>query len=53
VVEANGRRYPAIRHTKTADSTVVWVIDASGCRRAFNYREDVGLIVLAEGEFIA
>lgn len=52
VVEANGRRYPAVVDTKTADSTVVWVIDTSGCRRAFDYREDVGLTVLAEGELI-
>ncbi|APX00422.1 MULTISPECIES: hypothetical protein [unclassified Arthrobacter] len=53
VVESNGRRYPAVVDTKTADSTVVWVIDESGSRRAFDYREDVGLNVLVEGALIS
>lgn len=49
VVEANGRRYPAVVDTKTADSTVVWVIDELGSRRAFHCRENVGLTVVAGG----
>ncbi len=49
VVEANGRRYPAVVDTKTDDSTVVWVIDESGSRRAFDCREGVGLFAGGEG----
>lgn len=43
VVEENGRRYPAVVDMKTADSAVIWVIDGSGSRRAFDCREGVGL----------
>ena len=49
VFEGNGRSYPAVVDTKTPDSTVVWVIDESGRRRAFDRREDVRLTVAAEG----
>lgn len=46
VIEASGRQYSAVVDAKTADSSVVWVIDTSGCRSAFDHRADVELTVL-------
>lgn len=34
--------------TKTADSTVVWVVDDGGQRRAFDHREGIDLVALPE-----
>lgn len=48
VIEADGQRYSAVVDTKTADSTVVWVFDSYGFRRAFDHREDVELTVQTE-----
>lgn len=49
VISERGRAgYPATIDTKTNDSTVVWVVDGSGQRRAFDCREDVVLNVVPE-----
>lgn len=48
VIEAAARRYSAVVDTKTADSTVVWVVDSYGFRHAFDPREDVELTVQTE-----
>lgn len=37
VKELNGRKYPAQVDIKTADSTILWVFDDFGHRRAFEH----------------
>lgn len=38
-----GHEYPGVVHAKTTDSTVVWIVDSLGERRAFHHGEGVQL----------
>lgn len=53
VTEANGRRYSGVVDCKTSDSTVIWVTDGSGSRRAFDHREGVGVTAVSPRALIA
>lgn len=46
ICERGGAGYPGTIDTKTSDSTVVWVLDSNGQRRAVDYRGGVVLSVL-------
>ena len=48
ITEPRNARYSATVDTKTQDSTVVWVIDGWGHRRAFDYREGIKLDILPD-----
>ena len=44
VTEPGGRCYPAMVNEKTHDSSVIWIVDGAGFRRAFDHREGVTLV---------
>jgi hypothetical protein len=44
VIEPGGAGYRATIDTKTPDSSVVWIITATGYRRAFDAREGVRIV---------
>lgn len=46
ITEPSNARYSATVDTKTDDSTVIWVIDSWGQRRAFDHREGIRLDIL-------
>ena len=48
ISEPSNASYPAMVDTKTEDSSVVWVIDSWGQRRAFDHREGIKLDILPD-----
>ena len=48
ITEHRNTSYPAMVDTKTEDSSVVWVIDGWGHRRAFDHREGIKLDILPD-----
>ena len=44
----NGRQHLARVETKMADSSVLWIFDDFGQRRAFDHRDDVEVVHTAE-----